>query len=238
MEHGLVRDVGDVRDDRPLVELADDPLPLGREAPVGGGVGRGVAPLVGAVVGQGHVADPELDAGVQGAGEGQGAPVLQADQHAHDAAPGGPADVLGGGDDLHLPGERRQSALGRRMERQGVLPSPLGGERGRDVEREDDAVHSALPEARQVHMAVLLRHPQVGGGLPEAGGNVGVAVEDEAVVVEAHGERRIVQPRLLLISSRAALSRGRSSFRLPGSWSRFQTRSLMTGEHYEARNAP
>jgi len=91
------------------------------------------------------------------------------------------------------------------MERQGMLPSALGREYWRDVESEDDAVHSSLAEARQVHVAVFLRRAQIGGRLPEASWDVGVAVEDEAVVVKSHGENSLAR---LLVDAVVGIERG------------------------------
>ena len=166
-----------------------------------GRVGGGVAPLVARPVGEGDVADAHLRAVVERAGHGQGPAVLQAEEDGDLAAPGGLLEVVGRGDLDEL---ARDQGLGRDpVELLGVLPAALGVQGGGHVEGEDDPVHPALSQARQVDVAVGQALGEVGRGLPEPGGDVGVAVDDEGFVVEVHGGDSVAPPPISETAARA-----------------------------------
>jgi large subunit ribosomal protein L31 len=180
---GGVRDVREVGEDAAPVHAADDAHALVREAVVGGGVGRGVAPLVGRPVSQGDVADAHLHTVVEGLRHLERTAVLQAEEDGDLALVGGAADVLGA---LHVDHAGDQGFEREAVELLGMLPPAAGIEGGRHVEGPDEGVHPALAQARKVDVAVVEAPRQVGGLLPETGGDVGVTVQNEAVFVESH----------------------------------------------------
>jgi hypothetical protein len=85
----------------------------------------------------------------------------------------------------------------------GVLTSFLRREGRRDVEGEEKGSDSPLAQAGEVHVAGGEGSGKVRRGVGEAGGSVGVAIEDQALLVEAqvawggpHGESLAVAKRV------------------------------------------
>jgi hypothetical protein len=68
-----------------------------------------------------------------------------------------------------------------------MLPSPLRIERSGHVEGEDQRVHPTLAQAGEIDVPVGEPLREVRRLLPEPGGDVGVAVDDESFAVQVHG---------------------------------------------------
>ena len=72
-----------------------------------------------------------------------------------------------------------------------MLPSRLRIKRGGHVEGEHQRVHPTLPQAGEVDVPVGEPLGEVRRLLPEPGGDVGVAIDDESFAVQVHGGNSI-----------------------------------------------